>query len=127
MKRFLSIAVPLAVAAGAGYAAYRFCFRPRATRHVPVLPSDAQVTRRVKVSLQRAGAALDDLHVRVLDGMVMVRGEVSAAERDTILRAILLVPGVRGVRNELDVGGGTADPDLAVQSPPWKSARPQSP
>lgn len=117
MKRLLS----LAALAGAGYYAWRHYqhkARPAGAR-VPVLPSDDLLTRRVLVSIRQAGALPEQLRIRVHDGMVFLAGSVTAAERDRIVRAILAAPGIRGVRNELDVPGATRDPDLAVESQPW--------
>jgi hypothetical protein len=107
MKRLLS----LALLAGAGYCAWRH-FQGKAGRsaaRVPTLPDDDLLTRRVMVSIRQAGAMPAQLRLRVLDGMVMLGGTVTAAERDRILRAILAAPGIRGVRN-----------GLAVESGPWE-------
>ena len=113
MKRLLS----LAALAGAGYLAYRFYQQQpgRPERRVPEMPSDTLLSQRVQVSLQRTGVvASDNLQVRVLGGNVVLTGSVSASERDKILRAILAVPGIRGVRNQLEVQGAPRDPDLAA-------------
>ena len=116
MKRLLS----LAVLAGAGYCAWRyFQARARAAR-VPVLPTDPLLTRRVLISMKRSGAIPQGLHMRVVGGTVVLAGEVTATERDRLLRAILAVPGIRGVRNQLAVQGALRDPDLAVESQPWE-------
>ena len=122
MKRLLS----LALIAGAAYGAWRyFQARARAAR-VPVLPTDPLLTRRVLISMKRSGAIPQGLHMRVIGGTVVLAGTVSVAERDRLLRAILAVPGIRGVRNQLDVQGVLRDPDLAVESQPWEpSPRPR--
>lgn len=117
MKRLLS----LAALAGAGYYAWRlYQDRARPGVPVPVLPSDDLLTRRVLVSLRQAGALPEQLRVRVHEATVFLAGSVTAAERDRIVRAILAAPGIRGVRNELEVHGASRDPDLAVESPPWE-------
>jgi hypothetical protein len=123
MKRLLS----LALIAGAGYWAWRqFQDTARPGARVPVLPNDDLLTRRVLVSIKQAGAMPEQLRIRVLDGTVVLAGSVTAAERDRILRAILAAPGIRGVRNQLDVEGASRDPDLAVESQPWEpSPRPR--
>jgi hypothetical protein len=106
MKRLLS----LAMLAGAGYCAWRYLQdKPRPAARVPVLPDDELLTRRVMVSIRQAGALPPHLHLRVLDGTVLLAGSVTPAERDRILRAILAAPGIRGVRN-----------GLAVESAPWE-------
>ena len=117
MKRLLS----LAALAGAGYYAWRlYQDKARPGARVPVLPSDDLLTRRVHVSIRQAGALPEQVRIRVHDGMVFLAGSVTAAERDRIVRAILAAPGIRGVRNELDVQGASRDPDLAVESQPWE-------
>lgn len=122
MKRFLSVAA----LAGAGYLAWRYLEGRRPARRVPAVPSDELLTRRVQVSLRQAGVMPDALQMRVLDGTLALSGRVSAAERDRVLRAILAVPGIRGVRNELEVSGVPAERDLAVESQPWEgSPRPR--
>jgi hypothetical protein len=115
MKRLLS----LALFAGAGYCAWRYLQRP-AARGGPALPTDQLLARRVLISMKRSGVIPQQLRMRVLGGTVVLGGAVSATERDRILRAILAVPGIRGVRNELDVQGVVRDPDLAVESQPWE-------
>ncbi len=107
MKRLLS----LALLAGAGFCAWRYLQdKPRpAARRLPLLPDDELLTRRVMVSIRQAGALPPHLHLRVLDGTVLLAGSVTPAERDRILRAILAAPGIRGVRN-----------GLAVESGPWE-------
>ncbi len=123
MKRLLTVAV----LAGAGYCAWRhFLGRARTAARVPKLPTDELLTRRAQVSLKRAGAVPQAMRMRVVDGTVVLAGTVSAAERDRVLRALLAVPGVKGVRNELEVQGVNRDPDLAVESQPWEpSPRPR--
>jgi osmotically-inducible protein OsmY len=123
MKRLLS----LAALAGAGYAAWRYYQgKARPAARVPTLPTDDLLERRVQVSIRQAGAMPEQLRVRVVGGTVVLSGSVTAAERDRILRAILAAPGIRGVRNELDVQGVVRDPDLAVESRPWEpSPRPR--
>jgi osmotically-inducible protein OsmY len=115
MKRLLS----LAALAGAGYLAYRYYqqqARPE-ERRVPEMPSDTLLSQRVQVSLQRSGVVPSDtLQVRVVEGEVVPTGSVTASERDRVLRAILAVPGIRGVRNQLEVRGAPRDPDLVVPS-----------
>ncbi len=112
MKRLL----PVAVLAGAGYLAWRYLQgRPPAQR-VPAPPTDELLTRRVLVSLRQAGVMPDAFHLRVLDGTVALSGAVNAADRDRVLRAILAVPGIRGVRNELEVRG--APRERAAPEPP---------
>lgn len=116
MKRLFS----LAALAGAGYFVYRY-YRQQARRpeqRAPVMPSDELLGQRVQVSLQRSGVvASDTLQVRVVDANVVLTGSATAAERDRILRAVLNVPGIRGVRNQLEIRGAPRDPDLAVPAP----------
>jgi len=121
MNRLLKLAAPLALAAG-GFYAWRWFQSRRPAAKVPVLPTDDLLTRRVLVSMKQAGAVPNDLHMRVLDGTVILAGRVNATERDRVLRAILAVPGIRGVRNELDVEGIPRDPDLAAESEPWEAS-----
>jgi hypothetical protein len=123
MIRLLS----LAVLAGAGYCAWRYYqAKARPDARIPALPSDELLERRVQVSIRQAGALPEQLRMRVVGGTVVLAGTVTAAERDRILRAILAAPGIRGVRNELDVQGVVRDPDLAVESRPWEpSPRPR--
>jgi hypothetical protein len=100
MKRLLSVAV----LAGAGYLAWRY-YQEQARppqRRAPKPPTDELLTRRVLVSLRHAAVMPDAFQVRVLDGTVMLSGAVGAADRDRLLRAVLAVPGIRGVRNELE-------------------------
>jgi hypothetical protein len=100
MKRLLSVAV----LAGAGYLAWRY-YQEQARpprRRAPSQPTDELLTRRVLVSLRHAAVMPDGFQVRVLDGTVMLSGAVGAADRDRVLRAVLAVPGIRGVRNELE-------------------------
>lgn len=104
MIRLLKLAAPLALAAG-GYYAWRRYQSRRPSRRVAVLPTDALLERRVLVSMKQAGALPDGLRLRVLDGTVVLAGRVTVAERDRVLRAILAAPGIRGVRNQLDVEG----------------------
>ena len=112
MKRVLSILAPAALLAGAGYCAWRhFLARSRPAARIPVAPTDELLTRRVLVSIRQAGAMPDELRVRVQDGIVHLDGQVSSAERDRVLRAILAAPGIRGLSNRLDV---------AVESQPWE-------
>jgi hypothetical protein len=118
MKRLLS----LAALAGAGYYAWRL-YQDKAARpgaRIPAPPTDDLLTRRVLVSIRQAGGSPGQLSVRVHDGVVFLAGSVTAAERDRLVRAILAAPGIRGVRNELDVQDARRDPDLAVESQPWE-------
>lgn len=101
MKRLLSVAV----LAGAGYLAWRY-YQEQARapqRRAPAPPNDELLTRRVLVSLRHAAVMPEGFQVRVLDGTVVLSGAVGAAERDRVLRAVLAVPGIRSVRNELEL------------------------
>lgn len=103
--------LPVAVLAGAGYVAWRY-LRGQAGRGVPRLPApptDELLTRRVLVSLRHAALVPDGFQVRVVGGTVMLSGAVGAAERDRVLRAVLAVPGIRGVRNELEARGAPVE------------------
>jgi hypothetical protein len=107
--------LPAAVLAGAGYFAWRYLQGRRPARRVPAPPTDELLTRRVLVSLRQAGLMPDAFHMRVLDGTVALSGSVRAADRDRVLRAILAVPGIRGVKNELQVSGAPAERDLGMR------------
>lgn len=105
MKRLLSIAA----LAGAGYLAWRY-YRSQVRRpapRVPAPPSDELLTRRVLVSLRHAGVMPGAFHLRVHDGTVALSGAVGAAQRDRVLRAVLAVPGIRGLKNDLESKIGT--------------------
>ena len=94
--RLLTILAVAAVAAGI----YQYRARRRPAR--PVLDEDAKLANAVRESIARAVSG--PLDVRVMHGVVSLRGSVSRAERDLALAAALGVPGVTQVTNFMDTG-----------------------
>jgi osmotically-inducible protein OsmY len=82
---------------GAGIYQYRSrSARPAA----PQASSDEMLAESVRSGI--AGAASSPVDVRVVNGIVSLRGTVRQAERDLVLAAALAVPGVTQVTNFLE-------------------------
>jgi osmotically-inducible protein OsmY len=82
---------------GAGIYQYR---SRRARPAAPQGISDEMLAESVRSGI--AGAASSPVDVRVVNGIVSLRGTVSKAERDLVLAAALAVPGVTQVTNFLE-------------------------
>ena len=104
--------VLFAALAGAGYFAYRYLQQHGAqARSTESSGSDdASLTERVRESVRESGVQSESVQLRVMNGTALLSGSVDSAARDRMLRAILAVPGIRGVRNELEVQGAGAAP-----------------
>ena len=117
--------LPILALAGAAFYVYRAleARRRSGARRIAAQPADEAIGSEVRARL--AGiAAPGAVRVGVVQGVVSLRGSVSRAERDRLLRAALAVPGVKSVTNLLDAQG--ADPGLAVESGEWEgSANPR--
>lgn len=66
----------------------------------PETKSDQMLAESVRSGI--AGAASSPVDVRVITGVVSLRGTVRKAERDLVLAAALAVPGVTQVTNFLE-------------------------
>ena len=92
-------------------AAVRLAERTRGVREVrselrlqAVLRDDATITNEVERTLSARGLEAGLIDTRTVDGVVRLRGQVDDAEqRRQAEEAASAVPGVREVRNELDV------------------------
>jgi osmotically-inducible protein OsmY len=98
----MRILTVLALAAlGASVYHYRQARRPRRARAAPELIPDDLLAERVRAGI--AGAVTKAIDVRVIHGIVTLRGTVKRAERDLALAAALAVPGVGQVANQLEI------------------------
>jgi osmotically-inducible protein OsmY len=66
----------------------------------PETESDQRLAESVRSGI--AGAASSPVDVKVINGVVSLRGTVRKAERDLVLAAALAVPGVNQVTNFLE-------------------------
>jgi osmotically-inducible protein OsmY len=102
--RLLTLLALAAVAAGI----YHYQTQRRAGRPVRRAGvSDEELAERVRSGI--AGAASTPVEVRVVDGIVSLRGTVRKAERDLVLAAALAVPGVTQVTNFLETDEPVGD------------------
>ena len=69
--------------------------------------SDQRLAESVRSGI--AGAASSPIDVRVINGVVSLRGTVRKAERDLVLAAALAVPGVTQVTNFLETDEPVGD------------------
>ena len=100
--RLLTLLALAAVAAGA------YHYRQRRGRPVPRSSvSDEELAERVRSGI--AGAASSPVDVRVVNGIVSLRGTVRKPERDLVLAAALAVPGVTQVTNYLETDEPVGD------------------
>ena len=97
--RFLTLVALAAVAAGVYH--YRQRRGPGARRAPARNVSDYRMEQAVRTAIAGKAAAAVDVHC--INGIVTVRGTVSAAERDRLLATVLAVPGIRQVTNFLEV------------------------
>ena len=76
--------------------------------HAAGVPSDNELTRRVKTALNATiGSRARDIEIIVLGGVVSLHGRLAtAAARDAAVSATERTPGVRGVADNLSVGAG---------------------
>jgi len=71
------------------------------------LRSDEAIRREIVRILHDASSVTPShLEVEVIGGLVSLRGEIEANLPGTLLEGIASVPGVVGVKNELELGGG---------------------
>jgi osmotically-inducible protein OsmY len=71
------------------------------------LRSDEAIRREiVRILHDAASVTRSHLEVEVTGGLVSLRGEIEANLPGTLLEGIASVPGVVGVKNELELGGG---------------------
>ena len=94
--RLLTLVAVAALAAGIYHYRTRTA-RPAAAR---TGGSDELLAESVRSGI--AGAASSPVDVRVINGVVALRGTVRKAERDLVLAAALAVPGVTQVTNFLE-------------------------
>lgn len=76
--------------------------------HAAGVPTDSELTNRVKSALSATiGVRARDIDIVVLGGVVSLYGKVAtAAAREAAVNATERTPGVRGVADNLNVGGG---------------------
>lgn len=101
--RLLTVIAVAAVAAGIYHYRSRSA-RPAAAR---TGVSDEMLAESVRSGI--AGAASSPVDVRVMNGVVSLRGTVRKAERDLVLAAALAVPGVTQVTNFLETDEPVGD------------------
>ena len=103
--RLLTLLAVAAVAAGVyHYRQFRAPGRPARERGAM---SDELLAESVRSGI--AGAASSPVDVRVVNGVVSLRGNVRKAERDLVLAAALAVPGVTQVTNFLETDEPVGD------------------
>ena len=102
--RLLTLVAVAAVAAGIYHYRSRSA-RPAAAR--TGVFSDELLAESVRSGI--AGAASSPVDVRVVNGVVSLRGTVRKAERDLVLAAALAVPGVTQVTNFLETDEPVGD------------------
>ncbi|HKQ27782.1 MAG TPA: BON domain-containing protein, partial [Burkholderiales bacterium] len=73
----------------------------------PESQSDQMLAESVRSGI--AGAASSPVDVKVINGVVSLRGTVRKAERDLVLAAALAVPGVTQVTNFLETDEPVGD------------------
>jgi osmotically-inducible protein OsmY len=73
----------------------------------PETKSDQMLAESVRSGI--AGAASSPVDVKVINGVVSLRGTVRKAERDLVLAAALAVPGVTQVTNFLETDEPVGD------------------
>jgi osmotically-inducible protein OsmY len=95
--RLLTVLAVAALAAGIYHYRQRPTRRPAQDRG---LNADERLAESVRAGI--AGAASTPVDVRVVHGIVSLRGTVRKAERDLVLAAALAVPGVTQVTNFLE-------------------------
>ena len=96
--------LPLLALATIGAALYHYRNRIARRSGAPQATSDELLAESVRSGI--AGAASSPVDVRVVNGVVSLRGSVRKAERDLVLAAALAVPGATQVNNLLE----TEDP-----------------
>ena len=65
--------------------------------------ADDELARRVRLALERALPQPPAVEVIAHHGLVILSGEVSAEEQDTVLTCVRGVPGVKEVENRIEV------------------------
>jgi osmotically-inducible protein OsmY len=93
----------LAAIATLAYGVYHYRERRGTTQReaqAPETESDQMLAESVRSGI--AGAASSPVDVKVMNGVVSLRGTVRKAERDLVLAAALAVPGVTQVTNFLE-------------------------
>lgn len=65
--------------------------------------ADDELARRVRLALERALPQPPAVEVIAHHGLVILSGEVSAEEQDTVLACVRGVPGVKEVENRIEV------------------------
>lgn len=65
--------------------------------------ADDELARRVRLALERALPQPPAVEVVAHHGLVILSGEVSAGEQDTVLACVRGVPGVKEVENRIEV------------------------
>ena len=65
--------------------------------------TDEQLARRVRLALERALPQPPEVEVIAHHGVVILSGQVSAEEQDTMLTCVRAVPGVTDVENRIEV------------------------
>ncbi len=65
--------------------------------------TDDELARRVRLALERALPQPPAVEVIAHHGLVILSGEVSAEEQDTVLACVRAVPGVKEVENRIEV------------------------
>ena len=94
--RLLTILALAAIGAGI----YQYRNRSARSAAPQAATSDEMLAENVRSGI--AEAASSPVDVRVVNGIVSLRGTVSKAERDLVLAAALAVPGVTQVTNFLE-------------------------
>jgi osmotically-inducible protein OsmY len=100
----------LAAIATLAYGVYHYRERRGATQReaqAPETESDQMLAESVRSGI--AGAASSPVDVKVINGVVSLRGTVRKAERDLVLAAALAVPGVTQVTNFLETDEPVGD------------------
>ncbi|MDQ3562886.1 MAG: BON domain-containing protein [Pseudomonadota bacterium] len=65
--------------------------------------TDDELARRVRLALERALPQPPAVEVIAHHGLVILNGQVSAEEQDTVLACVRAVPGVKEVENRIEV------------------------
>lgn len=65
--------------------------------------TDDELARRVRLALERALPQPPAVEVIAHHGLVILSGQISADEQDTMLACVRAVPGVKDVENRLEV------------------------
>ena len=105
--RLLTLAALATVAYGVYHYRERRGLGQQPEAQAPESQSDQMLAESVRSGI--AGAASSPIDVKVINGVVSLRGTVRKAERDLVLAAALAVPGVTQVTNFLETDEPVVD------------------